>query len=207
VAFVPQPVPSILYRLTRMATSPPPSPEPPLEIDLRDPHVAALLAWLWPGAGHLYQRRYMKAGLFMVCILSTYFFGLALGEGKVVYAAWNAADRRWQYPLQLGVGLPAAPAIVQSLVVRRTGQPMLSALGAPMAPPQRIENGLPVNLLPEWHKTLNMRFELGTLYTMIAGLLNILAIWDAYGGPVIGEPGKERGPPGDDKSKDKKKAA
>ena len=36
----------------------------------------------------------------------------------------------------------------------------------------------------------------GTLYTMIAGLLNILAIWDAYAGPVISEPPKkERGPP------------
>ena len=47
------------------------------------------------------------------------------------------------------------------------------------------------------------RFDIGTLYTMVAGLLNILAIWDAYAGPVITEPGKERGPP-DDKSKVKK---
>jgi hypothetical protein len=51
-----------------------------------------------------------------------------------------------------------------------------------------------------------MRFELGTLYTMVAGLLNVLAIWDAYGGPVIGEPGKERGPPEDDDNPDKKDA-
>ena len=27
-------------------------------------------------------------------------------------------------------------------------------------------------------------FELGTVYTLIAGLLNILAIYDAWGGPV-----------------------
>jgi hypothetical protein len=26
---------------------------------------------------------------------------------------------------------------------------------------------------------------MGTLYTMIAGLLNVLAIYDAYAGPVI----------------------
>jgi hypothetical protein len=138
----------------------------------------------------------MKAVLFMACILATYFFGLALGEGKVVYAAWNAADKRWQYPLQLGVGLPAAPALVQSVIVRGGHAPIL---GGWMAPPRGAEE------LSEWHKTLNLRFELGTLYTMIAGLLNILAIWDAYGGPVIGEPGKERGPP-TDKSKDKPKA-
>jgi len=167
-----------------------------IEIDLRDPSLAALLAWLWPGAGHLYQRRSGKGWLFMVCILGTYFFGLALGEGKVVYASWNQVDRRWQYPLQLGVGLPAIPAIVQGMVVRRNNPPLL---GGAMVPPRNQEE------LSDWHYRLNMRFELGTLYTMIAGLLNVLAIWDAYGGPVLSEPGKpERGPP-DDKSKDKDK--
>jgi uncharacterized protein DUF6677 len=171
--------------------------EPALEIDLRDPPLAAVLAWLWPGAGHVYQRRYGKGLLFMVCILGTYFFGLALGEGKVVYASWNQVDKRWQYPLQLGVGLPAVPAIVQSMIVRRGNPPIFGGL---MAPPRDQET------LSEWHKTLNIRFELGTLYTMVAGLLNILAIWDAYGGPVVSEPGKpERGPPEDDKSKDKDK--
>jgi hypothetical protein len=181
-----------------MSTNPSPSSEQTLEIDLRDPALAALLAWLIPGAGHLYQRRTGKGVLFMVCILSTYFFGLALGEGKVVYASWNQVDRRWQYPLQLGVGLPALPAIVQNMVVRRGREPILGGL---MAPPRTQEE------LSDWHKTLNMRFELGTLYTMIAGLLNILAIWDAYGGPVVSEPGnKERGPPGE-KEKDKEKKA
>src|SRR5262245_39520692 len=162
-----------------------------LEIDLRDPAFATVLAWLWPGAGHLYQRRTAKGLLFMVCILSTYFFGLALGEGKVVYASWNQVDRRWQYPLQLGVGLPALPALVQSVVVGRCTPPLMGGL---MAPPRDQ------NVLSQWHKQLNQRFEMGTLYCMIAGLLNILAIWDAYGGPVITEPGK-RGPPEDEKSK------
>jgi hypothetical protein len=175
-------------------SNPQPTPDQTLVIDLREPSLAALLAWLWPGAGHIYQRRYAKGILFMACILGTYFFGLALGEGKVVYAAWNKTEKRWQYPLQLGVGLPAAPALVQSLVVRREGQPLMGGL---MAPP--ADQGE----LSRWHNDLNIRFELGTLYTMIAGLLNILAIWDAYGGPVISEPAsKERGPPADkEKSK------
>jgi hypothetical protein len=181
-----------------MTTNPSPGSEQTLEIDLRDPPLAALFAWLVPGAGHLYQRRTGKGLLFMICILGTYFFGLALGEGKVVYASWNQVDRRWQYPLQLGVGLPALPALVQSIAARR-GEPLL---GGFMAPPRSPEE------LSDWHKTLNMRFELGTLYTMIAGLLNVLAIWDAYGGPVLSEPGnKERGPPEDEKSKDKDKKA
>jgi hypothetical protein len=172
------------------------TPEQTVEIDLRNPGFAALLAWLIPGAGHLYQRRTGKGLLFMVCILSTYLFGLGLGDGKVVYASWNHVDRRWQFPLQLGTGVPAFPAIAQSMLVRRGQEPMLNGV---MAPPRSADE------LSYWHNTLNMRFELGTLYTMIAGLLNILAIWDAYGGPVVSEPGKqERGPPLDGPSKDKK---
>ncbi len=36
----------------------------------------------------------------------------------------------------------------------------------------------------DWYKKLNKYLELGTVYTMIAGLLNVLAIYDAWGGPV-----------------------
>ena len=63
-----------------MSTTKSSTTEPALEIDLRDPWLAGLLAWLVPGAGHLYQRRTGKGLLFMICILSTYFFGLALGD-------------------------------------------------------------------------------------------------------------------------------
>lgn len=85
------------------------------------------------------------------------------------------------------------------MIVRRGNPP---AFGGIMAPPRSQEQ------LSDWHSTLNMRFELGTLYTMVAGLLNVLAILDAYGGPVVAQPGKqERGPPdeGPGKSKDKQK--
>ena len=50
--------------------------------------MSAGLAWLWPGAGHIYQGRYAKGILYMVCILGTYFFGLTMGNGHVVYAAF-----------------------------------------------------------------------------------------------------------------------
>jgi hypothetical protein len=159
-----------------------------LEVPLRDPGYAALLAWAWPGLGHIYQRRYAKAVLFMACVLGTYFFGLALGEGKVVYASWNQTERRWQFALQAGVGLPAAPAVVQNIVVGRGGNPLLGGL---MAPPRDHEE------LELWHLHLNQRFEMGTLYTVVAGLLNVLAIFDALWGPAgEGPPPKRKGPKG-----------
>lgn len=179
-----------------------------LEIDLRDPHFAAFLAWMWPGLGHFYQRRYAKGMLFMVCILGTYFFGLALGEGKVVYANWTPEEHRWQYALQLGVGLPAAPAIVQYAAVKQAGAPLGGYFMAPPKPSRIIDRDPApeeiTNTLPEWHERLNIRFELGTLYTMVAGLLNILAIYDALAGPALSEPVSEpKRPPdeGDDKKK------
>jgi hypothetical protein len=42
--------------------------------------------------------------------------------------------------------------------------------------------------LSEWSKEYGALLDMGVLYTMIAGLLNILAIFDAYGGPLVPAP-------------------
>ena len=152
-------------------------------VDLRNPGFAALLAWLWPGAGHVYQRRYGKAILFMVCILVTYFWGLAMGDGHVVYASFRKQDMRYEYLLQMHVGLPAMPALAQNLL-SRDGEPFLgTTIMAPprMDPTQNHEQTHDEKA--EWHSKLGFFFELGTLFTMIAGLLNLLAVFDAYCGP------------------------
>src|SRR5438477_10026042 len=94
---------------TSASTAPPPET---LSIDLRDPWLAALLAWLVPGLGHMYQRRWGKGGLFMTCILATFFYGLWLGGGRVVYASFRESDSHYAYLCQVGVGLPALPAVV-----------------------------------------------------------------------------------------------
>lgn len=145
------------------------------EIDLKEPHWAALLGWLVPGLGHLYQGRRAKGLLFMVCILGTFFYGLFLSDGRAVYASWTAWDQRLPYLCQIGVGVPAMPALVQNYLVRRDKRPWL---GGAMAPPATRQER------DDWYRELHRYFELGTVYTMIAGLLNILAIYDAFAGPV-----------------------
>lgn len=181
-----------------------------LVIDLKDPGLAAFLAWLVPGSGHMYQGRWAKGTLFMVCILGTFFYGLFLGEGRVVYASWRTGDRRLPYLCQVGAGLPALPALIQSARADdgpnqggMPGNPDLNENEEPpsgwstfMAPPP-LERGGPLlnprdETLSELVKRLNYRFELGTVFTMIAGLLNILVIYDAWGGPVIMEPGRRK---------------
>ncbi len=160
-------------------------------VDLKDPALAALLAWLVPGLGHLYQGRTAKAALFFVCIMGTFltgsYFGSDrdLGWARVVYCSWRKGDKRLPYLCQVGVGLPATPAMVQSLRASRG----LEVWGEFMAPPplaadRRIDGRPTLNTI---NKKLGRYWELGTVYTMIAGLLNILAMYDAWGGPVFGE--------------------
>lgn len=151
-------------------------------IDLRNPVVAAILGWLIPGAGHLYQGRRLKGWLYLVCILGTYIVGLWLGGGHCVYASWTPEDRRWQFVCQAGVGLPVLPAIVQNRRVMANQPPLLAPVLAPpiqpVIPGDRDE-------LASWYHDFNWRYDVGTLYTIIAGLLNILAIFDAYSGPLV----------------------
>ena len=141
-------------------------------VDLKDPLIAAALAWLIPGLGHLYQRRTAKGLLFMICILSTFFFGLFCSGGHAVYASWTAEDQRLPYLCQVGVGLPALPALVQTYLVRSGKAPLFGGVMAPPVDKQQLD---------DWYRKLNKYFELGTVYTMIAGLLNVLAIYDAWG--------------------------
>ena len=170
----------------------------PVEVRLKNPPLAALLAWLWPGAGHIYQGRIGKGILFMVCILVTYFWGLALGNGHVVYASMKKPDIRYPYAFQIGVGLPAMPAMLQAMAAK-SGKDVLG--NKLMAPPGRRRPSdrppHPVNEqmhdeLATWHE-IGFPFEMGTLYTMVAGLLNMLVIYDAYAGPLFTDPRKKRG--------------
>ncbi len=189
-----------------------------VRVDLRDPYWAAFLAWLWPGAGHLYQRRYGKGFLFMICVLSTFLFGLGLGRGRVVYASFERGDFRWQYVCQLGAGLVALPAIIQSVKTRDGGDPFFvlcqrypersgdgksftqipedvlsSGVDLPnkiykdgfMAPPAGPIDTNEMDVLGMWHFEMQDMFEMGTLYCVIAGLLNLLVIYDAFTGPAI----------------------
>ncbi len=164
-------------------------------IQLKDPYWAAFLAWLVPGLGHLYQGRTAKAVLYFVCIMSTFCYGLYLGSdneygwGRVVYASWRPGDKRLYYLSQIGVGLPAMPALVQAIGARNGKAPF----GEFMAPPRLQTSEEDLHGRPSVHQ-LNRRlaryWELGTIYTTIAGLLNILAIFDAFAGPIV-LPGKE----------------
>jgi hypothetical protein len=174
-------------------------------VELKDPALAAFLAWLVPGLGHLYQGRKAKAALFCVCILGTFIYGLylgsseSLGAGRVVYFRWHKEEKRLPYLCQVGAGVVALPALVQARRVKNGLAPRWNGFMAPPAlhgqpttddPSGHFdEHGQPT--LDHTHHELHHYFELGTVFTMIAGLLNVLVVYDAWGGPVFGETAKK----------------
>lgn len=247
--------------------------------------VSGVLAYLIPGAGHLYQGRLFKGVLYFCCILGTFFGGMKLGEGAVVY---HMPTNRWglslNYLAQVCVGLPALPALYQTkrskdpsnrplydlteplsapfeghLIVSGPGQDTdegqlvghvdlaTAAQGALPETRGRFRgtlNGDPIELnlvggfmldrpisagfrrpmecavarqpnqhpheskvirgsiprpfvdaycappepekLQDLHGRLGKFYDLAIAFTMIAGLLNVLAVWDAIEGPAYG---------------------
>lgn len=168
-------------------------------IELRSRELAGVLAWLLPGLGHAYQGRWAKAGLFFVCLMGLFVHGAYLGSqsgpngvgvARVVYFE-GLNFNRLAYFCQIGIGAPALPAVVQHFRVLGGNKPLWNGF---MAPPARAD--APYARDPDLslairasgsdlHARLHRFFELGTVYTMIAGLLNILAIYDACCGPVF----------------------
>jgi hypothetical protein len=153
------------------------------EVDLKNRYLALVLAILFPAAGHYYQGRKNKAYLFAACVLGLFLLGMFIGRGRVVYASFTPDDFRIQYPAQALVGLPAAPSLIQAWIGDR--DPNRKFLNGFMAPPPVSPiTGNNREALSKWHLESSAGFELGTLYTSVAGLLNLLVILDAFAGPM-----------------------
>lgn len=252
----------------------------------KSPWVAGILAYLVPGTGHLYQGRYFKGLVYLVCIHGAFFTGLCLGEGMTVHnKPAPHAKQLWQrlsltYIPQLGNGIWALPAIAQQFRVKgkenipgklaaplttsfegvvrgngpgspeltgnvagtlslkksqdgvvegtftgtREGEPIELELSGgfdadtPIGASPRRE--LSVNVAPDGESHPNLKlslagtiprpvwdwyavppttpqlraltgrlgkyFELALVFTWIAGLLNVLAVWDCVKGPSLG---------------------
>jgi len=154
----------------------------PTKVDLKNANLAALLAWAVPGLGHIYQGRVAKGILYSVCIGGLFFVGMAMGDYKVVYWRWispmaDPENFRLTYIGQFFVGLAALPGLLQATWHRLGfGDPILwGYLDAPK--PHEVNRLYSSSRL----------VEVGSLYTVIAGLLNILAIFDAWEGPALPE--------------------
>lgn len=177
------------------------------------PHdvLAAFLSYLVPGLGQIYQRRVAKGLLFMVCLYAMFFYGMWLGSWCNVYLP-DTAERnnpwrltrplanlynRLQFAGQFWIGIAAWPAIWQynelSPPVSKESSPFL--YNFQKQPPETRhlasedwrrwrEEGI-----NELQANGDKSWDLAWVYTVIAGVLNILVIYDAFAGPTFdGEP-------------------
>lgn len=285
--------------------------DPDPRLQLKNPQIAALLTFIIPGAGQLYQGRTFKGAVFLICILGTFLFGMQKSGWRAVYAAeveetehgFNNVRRSARWPLgyfaQAGMGLPATFALIQRQRFLSADNPVMAdsidgptefefegqitsgresvdvsgtlklesymqggaqnvrgvfsgtdkeglELNFPVEPipserfmaspmgasarrhinvgilnPERdqaigVLRGTTARPLMNWllmppdnialgelHGGLGKTFELAVVCTWIAGLLNILAIWDALEGPAYGY-GDEQDEESDGKSDDAK---
>ena len=126
-----------------------------------------------------------KAALFAICIWGTFVYGLYLGGdskvgwGRTVYFNFDEKEWRLQWLCQIGVGLPTFPLTM--LQYRLRDKPILHGFMAPPAPNRDLPDNPSLAMM---ERRLPHFFELGSVFTMIAGLLNILAVYDACCGPM-----------------------
>lgn len=131
------------------------------EIELRNPILAAILAWMVPGLGHVYQGRIGKAFLFFFCVMGLFLLGTHLGSNRVVYYRWDRKEWSWPYLAQAGVGIAAVPAFFRTMDPAKWD----------------VE-------LDDLHRAGKI-VDIARIFTMIAGLLNLLVIYDAFAGPAL----------------------
>ena len=174
---------------------------------LSDP-TAALLSYLIPGLGQVYQGRIGKGVLFFVCIYTLFFVGVYLGSGTVhlkhgeddetysvssnVYLPDTAEQNnpfnlprlaanlynRPQFAGQFWVGIAAWPAVWQYVNYDRrqeNGDPVLGHF-------ERTPSEAALNAV---HTSGDKLLELAWVFTVIAGVLNVMVIYDALAGPAF----------------------
>lgn len=106
-------------------------------INLKDPWVAALLAWLVPGAGHFYQGRVFKGAIYSVCILGLFLSGWAMADWSAVQPpdVRNPTANKTlllKYTAQLGVGAPSLFGLAQSRRFASEGNTFTTRLEEPV---------------------------------------------------------------------------
>lgn len=169
--------------------------------------LAAILSYLLPGLGQVLQGRIAKGVLFFVSLYTLFFYGMALGAMKNVWMPPNASVKqlprvevgirrvyfeaegavkslsyRPQFLGQFWIGAAAWPAVLHYLADKDPNaipQPDgLPVIGRYMATPPDEE-------LQRLQRDGNKRWDLGWVYTLIAGVLNLLVIYDALAGPAV----------------------
>ncbi|QDU73023.1 DUF6677 family protein [Mucisphaera calidilacus] len=133
--------------------------------------LAAIAGWLIPGSGHALIGETRRGIILALSILTLWTAGLFIGGISVIDKA--------NHPAWYGCQVLVAPAILVDLLHRS-----LTLDGQAPPPEGTVVQGIPATT-PPFEPSMNRVHEQGTIFTALAGLLNLLAIIDvAYRYPA-----------------------
>jgi TM2 domain-containing membrane protein YozV len=161
--------------------------------------AAGLLAWLIPGAGHVYLGRVLRGVIICVCINGLFWAGVAFGG---VFTVDPIRQRLW-CAAQMATGVSALGGLYREKQIR---QQITDELGLAPTPQQSQNPGrwwISYNeAVAEKHLALVYPTDaVARSYTGIAGMLNLLCIFDAVMLALLGRLGEP--PPEPRKAKSK----
>jgi uncharacterized protein DUF6677 len=186
------------------------TPPPPRQCSL----LAGLLSYLIPGLGQIYQGRVAKGVLFMICLLGMFFAGQYLGDWQNVYLPDRARGEhdvvpwddnpfhlppilhplanvyhRWHFAGQFWIGIAAWPALWQY-----NKMPVPDKDTSPFW--HNFQRTPEESQLNQYLTNSDKTPDVAWVYTVIAGVLNILVIYDAFAGPayILANPNRDNEP-------------
>jgi hypothetical protein len=124
------------------------------------PALVALCGWLIPGAGYWMLGEKMRAAIICVVVLAVFAGGTLIG----------------------GIAVVSAPDSMSAVM----DKPWF--IGQALAGPISVAAAVKASRLDPDNVSTSRSWELGTLYTAIAGMLNLLVVIDATHRAVIGPP-------------------
>ncbi len=127
---------------------------------------AAILAWVWPGLGHISLGQRKRGFLVMFGVLFLFLGGVLIG-------GIDSVDRRDDRLWFLAQALCGPLALVADYANQTLVKPM------PADWVDRYERQDPEVITRLGRKGLGHVNEMGTLYSALAGLMNLVAILDA----------------------------
>lgn len=118
---------------------------------MNNPYIVAILAWIFPGAGHLVQKRIKRGVIISVTIWLMFIIGVI--SGGAYYPGFDYKDGALLYLLNLFAKSGNGLGLFISYVIASTPDTKVAALAT---------------------------FEYGGRFLEAAGLLNFVAILDAF---------------------------
>ena len=148
------------------------------------PLLALILAWLIPGAGHVYLRRYVRGVVIFVLVTATFWAGVAIGGVMTV----DRHQERWWFIADMFTGVHGLvswhrqnevyEAIIPELPRTRNPQIQKAAINQALD-----ERGL---FLPA------PTAAVARVYSGVAGMMALMCIFDAFMLAMMGVSGEPK---------------